>query len=918
MRVAALITAGLVAATLVTGVGASSAATFDGNVRVSGTPTVAWGDEPIAISPTGETVVWTNLVEGDASGQRRIIVADLDGSAVTPRVLTPVIDSHDADASLATFTPDGAQLVFRGDLLEDQVNDLWIVPVDGSAEPRRLTDEFVLNGDVGSFVLSPDGTTAVIVGDLRVNDTAEIFVVPLDGSAPPEPLDPAPVAGGSASVPTVTNDGARVVYRGDLDVVGRVDLYSAPLDGSAPPVTISQSATGLGILTFAYTGGADVVYRGELTIGGEVRVYVRDILAAGPQSVMSQHLIGGSDASSVRLTPDGTTALWNGPLWEAEIDLFSRPVDLSSGVVRLNLRDVTTTGDVSPGYIVTPDSSRVLYRADLFAANETELFSSPVDGSQPMVRLSPPAGGPQEIFGLSASADSAWAVFNLDIGAGPDVWARPTDGTGVPVEVSDNDQPGGEAVVDAMTADNRVLYLSDEDVLGTADLWSRDVAASTPAVKISELEAGQAVEAEVALAPDESYLVYLANVDVPGESTVLATSRGLPPAPVSDLVASEVCPDRITVAWTASPGSDIARHGVTITPSAGGAAVATTIAGDATTATFTDLAAATPYDIDVTAINAAGASTPVQVTATTFDGGVVRLSGDDRYETAAAIALNRFTPAEVDVVYLAVGTNFPDALAGGPLAAAMGAPILLTRTEALPAATAAALTTLDPVTVVALGGPVAITDVTLAAAGTAAGATTGRLSGGNRFATAAAIAAELPTGFDTVYLATGRNFPDALAGGPATSGAPILLTDTDVLPAATASMLAALAPDTVVALGGPVAISADVLGQAATAAGASDERVSGPDRYATAVEIAGLVPTPTVVYVAVGTNFPDALAASPAAAAEGAPIVLTTTDELPQVVESLLADLGVCRIVILGGAVAVSEAVATTLATLLT
>ena len=52
--------------------------------------------------------------------------------------------------------------------------------------------------------------------------------------------------------------------------------------------------------------------------------------------------------------------------------------------------------------------------------------------------------------------------------------------------------------------------------------------------------------------------------------------------------------------------------------------------------------------------------------------GVVRLAGDSRFATAAAIALDRFAPADVTTVYLATGRNFPDALAGGPLAARVG------------------------------------------------------------------------------------------------------------------------------------------------------------------------------------------------------------------------------------------------------
>lgn len=303
-------------------------------------------------------------------------------------------------------------------------------------------------------------------------------------------------------------------------------------------------------------------------------------------------------------------------------------------------------------------------------------------------------------------------------------------------------------------------------------------------------------------------------------------------------------------------------------------------------------------------------------------GGVQRLSGDDRYATAAQVALDRFDAALVDTVYLAVGSDFPDALAGGPLAAADGAPILLTPSNALPDVVAAALAALGPTRVVALGGTGAVAERVLeeAAAAVGSGTATDRISGSDRFATAAAIAAAMDTtASDTVYLATGRNFPDALAGGPASMGAPILLVEPAALPPATAQALAAIQPTHVVALGGQAAVSDDVLDQAVTAAGgATPDRLSGTDRYRTATAIAATLGAVDTAYVAVGTNFPDALAAGTAAVGEGAPIVLTRTDTLPDATRSFLASLsGLRRIVVLGGVGAVSDAVRSELAGLI-
>jgi putative cell wall-binding protein len=100
-------------------------------------------------------------------------------------------------------------------------------------------------------------------------------------------------------------------------------------------------------------------------------------------------------------------------------------------------------------------------------------------------------------------------------------------------------------------------------------------------------------------------------------------------------------------------------------------------------------------------------------------GGVNRLSGTSRYETAARVA-QTFWPATTKVVYLASGLNFPDALAGVPAAGRDGAPLLLVDPKCMPAVTRAELDRLQPSTIVVLGGPGAVSDAAASGASCAA------------------------------------------------------------------------------------------------------------------------------------------------------------------------------------------------------
>ena len=186
-------------------------------------------------------------------------------------------------------------------------------------------------------------------------------------------------------------------------------------------------------------------------------------------------------------------------------------------------------------------------------------------------------------------------------------------------------------------------------------------------------------------------------------------------------------------------------------------------------------------------------------------GAVTRLSGPSRFDTSAAISAAAF-PATAGTVFIATGGNFPDALAGGPLAFAEDGPVLLVAGD-VPAAIQAELERLRPERVVILGGTGAVSEAVATQLQQITGVVPERLSGASRFDTAAAISAEFEAPTDTVFAATGANFPDALAGVPAAAAAaaPILLVAGDV-PTAIQGELDRLLPQSIVILGGTVAV----------------------------------------------------------------------------------------------------------------
>lgn len=291
-----------------------------------------------------------------------------------------------------------------------------------------------------------------------------------------------------------------------------------------------------------------------------------------------------------------------------------------------------------------------------------------------------------------------------------------------------------------------------------------------------------------------------------------------------------------------------------------------------------------------------------------------REAGADAYGTSAFISSWTYSPG-VSTVYIATRLNYADALSAGPAAGKAQGPVLLVAPTSIPSSIATELTRLKPQKIVVVGG----TDVISASVQSALQSyTTGsvtRLAGADRFGTSALISANtFSPGVSVAYVATGTNFPDALSGAAIAAGTangPMLLVEPTSIPSVIATELQRLKPKKIVVLGGTDAVSAAVATQLQQYTTAPLVRWQGADRYATSVAIAeanfpGTIPT---LYLATGTDFPDALSGAPMAGWNKLPLMLIEPDGIPSEVAAAIKRLAPTKIVILGGTAAVSAEV---------
>ena len=309
--------------------------------------------------------------------------------------------------------------------------------------------------------------------------------------------------------------------------------------------------------------------------------------------------------------------------------------------------------------------------------------------------------------------------------------------------------------------------------------------------------------------------------------------------------------------------------------------------------------------IDVTVTGAAATVTVSLGTKPTV--AVSRIAGASRYQTAVEISKKSF-PATAPVVYVATGLAFPDALAAAPAAAAQGGPLLLTDAKKLPAEVATEIARLKPGQIVVVGGTGAVS-ASVYKQLTSLAPSIRRDAGADRYETSRLIVQNaFPNGSDTAFVATARNFPDALAASAAAGAvtAPVVLVDGTAtnVDAKTRELLATLKVKKALVAGGTGVVSAKMESSLKSILGAANvTRQGGANRYDTAVAInKASFATSDTVYLANGSGFADALAGAAVAGKNKAPLYTVFAHCVPKTVLAEITRLKATKAVLLGGA----------------
>ena len=283
----------------------------------------------------------------------------------------------------------------------------------------------------------------------------------------------------------------------------------------------------------------------------------------------------------------------------------------------------------------------------------------------------------------------------------------------------------------------------------------------------------------------------------------------------------------------------------------------------------------------------------------------VRVSGDTRYDTAYknADALKKQLGLEMfDSAVVACGTNYPDALSSAYLAKVKNAPLLLSEAREVNG-------TVDYIrknvtkgkTVYLVGGADVLPEQIKTILGSDYDVK--RLEGEDRFLTNLAVLKEANVNNEEVMICSGLGYADALSA--AATGKPVMLVG-KTLTKEQKEYLAGINPAKFYIVGGSDVVSDRVKAELETMR--SVERISGEDRYETALNVAKKFfdMTSSTVVIATGDGFADGLVGSVTAIANNAPLLLANRNNIKGVAE-FVKETGAKRSIVMGGADVISN-----------
>jgi Tol biopolymer transport system component len=319
------------------------------------------------------------------------------------------------------ISPDGSRVVYRADQQTDTVLELYSVPLGGPAAAGiKLNGALVAGGNVTNFRITPDSSRVVYRADQETDTVLELYSVPLGGPAAAGiKLNGALVAGGNVGFFQISPDNGRVVYLADQQTATVVELYSVPLGGPAAAGVKLNGALVAGGNTFGFEISPDssrVVYLADQQTDTILELY--SVPLGGPAAAgikLNGALVAGGNVGFSQISPDNGRVVYQADQQTDNVfELYSVPLGGPAAAgIKLN-GALVALGDVD-NFAISPDSSRVVYTADQQTDTVFELYSVPLGGPAAAgIKFNGALVAGGNVVNFQISPDSGRVVYRAD------------------------------------------------------------------------------------------------------------------------------------------------------------------------------------------------------------------------------------------------------------------------------------------------------------------------------------------------------------------------------------------------------------------------------------------------------------------------------------------------------------------------
>jgi Tol biopolymer transport system component len=471
-----------------------------------------------------------------------VLLCDISDAA--PNVKLSGVMPPSGDIIEFKVSPDSRYAVYLADQNSDGIFELYSVSLGGGS-PIRLNPSLTIGKNVIEYQISPDSAHVVYWADQDTNGVNELYSAPIAGPAGSGmKLNGALPPGGGVGGFRISPDSTRVVYRADQQTDQVWELYSIAIGGpTGSGIKVNGSLVLGGNVLPIYQISLDssrVVYLADQTTDGVFELYSVPIGGpAGTDTKLNGVLTAGGNVGDFQISPDSARVIYRADQNTDNVaEIYSVAISGPTGSeIKLN-KNLTAGGGVYE-FQIGPDSSRVVYRADQDADEVFELYSVPLAGpSNTGVKINGPLVADGDVNTLNGvfqiSADSRWVVYMAD-GDNPgdeELYSVPIAGPGLSVvKLNGPLTPNGDVLKFKVSpAGDRVIYFADQTTVGVYELFSAPIRGPAgSAVKLNGvLVEGGDVDENFQISPNNSFVAYRADQETEGQFELYRVPLGGP------------------------------------------------------------------------------------------------------------------------------------------------------------------------------------------------------------------------------------------------------------------------------------------------------------------------------------------------------------------------------------------------------